>query len=174
MKNPILVGERIYLRHITPDDFERSMDWLNDQDITRYMQKAYPQTIESMTAYYRAMQKPNLYLAICLKTDKHIGNITLRDNSADKYYSEISIMIGDKEYIGFNYGTDAIKLLTDYCFRKRNIHKLVAGTASCNYACIKSFQKAGYFVEWMEQDAVFADGEYRNIVRLSRFKKGET
>jgi RimJ/RimL family protein N-acetyltransferase len=182
MTHPILVGERIYLRLITPDDFERSMDWLNDQGLTRWMQKPYPQTLESMESYYKSMQNPNLYLAICLKepdcesfdnrtieSESHIGNISLRDNSADKYYSEISIIIGEEQ--GKGYGTEAIKLLTEYCFKKRNIHKIMAGAVSCNYGCIKAFQKAGYIQESCELDGIFADGEYRNVVRMSIFKK---
>jgi RimJ/RimL family protein N-acetyltransferase len=106
--------------------------------------------------------------------DMHIGNISLRDNSADKYYSEISIMIGDKQHWGKGYATEAIKLLTDYCFRVRNIHKVMAGAVSCNYFCIKAFESAGYLQETLELDSVFADGEYRNVVRLSKFKKGAT
>jgi ribosomal-protein-alanine N-acetyltransferase len=188
MTDPILISERIYLRLVTPDDFERSMQWLNDQEVTRWMQKPYPMTYEKMYAYLTAMKEPNLYLAICLKVkgvtrmthkgvveyDIHIGNISLRDNSADKYYSEISIMIGDKQQWGKGYAVEAIKLLTDYCFRVRNIHKVMAGAVSCNYACIKAFESAGYLQETLELDSVFADGEYRNVVRLSKFKKGAT
>ena len=174
MIDPILISERLYLRLVTPDDFERSMQWLNDQEVTRWMQKPYPMTYEKMYDYLNAMKEPNLYLAICLQNDKHIGNISLRDNSSDKYYSEISIMIGNKDCHGMGYGTEAIQTLTDYCFRKRNIHKVMAGAVSCNYACIKSFEKAGYLQETLELDSVFADGEYRNVVRLSKFKKGAT
>ena len=180
MTDPILISERLYLRLVTPDDFERSMRWLNDQEVTRWMQKPYPMTYEKMYAYFNAMKEPNLYLAICTKDDAfplyglYIGNISLRDNSADKYYSEISIMIGDKEQWGNGYAAEAIVLLTDYCFRKRNIHKVMAGAVSCNYACIKAFESAGYLQETLELDSVFADGEYRNVVRLSKFKKGAT
>lgn len=172
MTHPILVGERIYLRLITPDDFGRSMEFLNDQQVTQYMQKPYPQTIESMESYYKAMQKPNLYLAICLiDTDIHVGNISLRDNSADKYYSEISIVIGDKEQWGKGYGTEAIKLLIDHCFRKRDIHKLRAGAVFQNKGCIKAFLNAGFNLESHEFEAVYSDGAWRDIAIMSMFKK---
>jgi hypothetical protein len=50
----------------------------------------------------------------------------------------------------------------------------MAGAVSCNYFCIKAFESAGYLQETLELDSVFADGEYRNVVRLSKFKKGTT
>ena len=166
-----LIGERIDLVPITENDFELSMQWLNDLEVTKYMQKPYFQTHKSMCAYLDAMKEPNLWLKIFVETVKHIGNISLRDNSANKYYSEISVMIGDKDSWCCGYATEAIELLTDYCFRVRNIHKLRAGAVVDNIGCIKAFTKAGYTKETIEKEAVFAQGKFRDIVIMTYLKK---
>ncbi len=173
MYHPFLIGERIYLRAIEPDDFEKIIGWLSDQENTKYMQHGiYPATMAEMEAYLKTMQKPNLYLAICLKKnpEKHIGNMTLYNNSQNKYYSEISIIIGDKEARGKGYAVEAIKLLIDHCFKKMDIHCLQAGAAETNTACICAFIKAGYKLEGKWRERVYSEGNWRDIAIMSILK----
>ena len=166
-----LIGSRIELIPNTEENFVSSMAWLNDLEVTKYMQKPYFQTFKSMYAYLEAMKAPNLWMGIYTETGKHIGNISLKDNSANKYYSEISVMIGNKDEWGKGYATEAITLLTDYCFRVRNIHKLRAGAVVDNVGCIKAFTNAGYRKETIEAEAVFCEGKFRDIVIMSYLKK---
>ena len=164
-------GKRVSLRLMEEADYWGTIGWLNDQEVTRWMQKPYPQTEQSMKAYAESMKDPNLYLAIYLNgQNKHIGNISMRDNRDYNYHSEISIVIGDKSEWGKGYATDAIKLLTDYCFNTRNIHKLRAGAVVCNEGCIKAFVGAGFRKETIESEAVYAQGKFRDIVIMTYHK----
>jgi len=165
-----LRSKRLELRLVEDVDLWWSMNWLNDQEVTKWMQKPYPQTKESMEAYAKSMQDPHLYLAIYPSKTEYIGNISLRDNRSYNYHSEISIMIGDKAAWGYGYATEAIALLTDYCFRVRNIHKLRAGAVVDNIGCVKAFVNAGYRKETIEEQAVYANGKYRDIVIMSYLK----
>ena len=167
----MLETARTNLIPITPDDFALSMQWLNNPELTRWMQKPYFQTYKSMYKYFEAMQEPHLWLAIKTKSGVHIGNISLKDNSADKYYSEISIIIGDTKYHGKGYASEAIKALTDYCFRVRGIHCIQAGAVSLNAACIRAFTHVGYEIETTLAQRVYCDGNWQNLVILSKFKE---
>lgn len=168
-----LTGERLYLRLIEQTDFILSVEWLNDQTTTKWMQNGmYPKTEKEMRAYYNSMQKPNLYLAIILKgQNRYIGNISLKNNTQNGYYSEISIIIGDKSSWGKGYATEAIKLLADHCFQRLNIHKLKAGAVIDNEACIKAFIKAGFKIESTEREAVFSEGKFRDTSVMTLFKR---
>lgn len=172
MYEVFLPGDRIYLRKVEETDFSRSMEWLNDQETTRWMQNGiFPKTEKNMKAYYNSMQEPNLYLAIILKgQNRHIGNISLKNNKQSGYHSEVTIIIGDKSMWGKGYATEAIKMLSDHCFRRMDIHKLKAGAVVDNEACIKAFQKAGFTKEGTERQAVYSDGKYRDIHILTVLK----
>jgi RimJ/RimL family protein N-acetyltransferase len=173
MYQTFITGDRIYLRLVEPNDFNQSMEWLNDQETTKWMQNGmYPKTEKEMKAYYNSMQKPNLYLAICLKNNyKYIGNISMKNNSMSGYWSDISIIIGDKQGRGKGYAAEAIKLLTAHCFKRLNIHKLRAGAVIDNDACIKAFLKAGFMTEGTEREAVYSEGKFRNISILTLLKR---
>ena len=42
MKNPFLIGERVYLRPIEPADAEVMVPWMNDAEVTRTLQAPRP------------------------------------------------------------------------------------------------------------------------------------
>ena len=54
-----------------------------------------------------------------------------------------------------------------------NLHKLKAGAVEENKGCIRAFQKAGYSITGIEPDEYYCDGEYKNVVRMSKLK-GDT
>jgi ribosomal-protein-alanine N-acetyltransferase len=164
-----LTGERLYLRLVEKTDIPTSIEWLNDQETTKWMQNGlYPKTEKEMLAYYNSMQKPNLYLAIILKDgNRYIGNISLKNNSQNGYYSEVSIIIGDKSAWGKGYAPEAISLLAVHCFKRLNIHKLKAGAVVNNTACIRAFVRAGFHVEGTEREAVYSEGKFRDISVLA-------
>jgi ribosomal-protein-alanine N-acetyltransferase len=165
-------SDRLRLEPVLEEDFEKIMEWMNDLELTKYMQKPYFQTWKSMYDYCNAMQEPNMWLKIIVKdTGVHIGNISLKDNSAQKYYSEISIIIGDKSLHGKGYASEAIQALTDYCFKVRDIHCIQAGTVIDNLSCMKTFIKAGYKVDATLPERVYCHGLWRDIAILSKIRR---
>jgi ribosomal-protein-alanine N-acetyltransferase len=167
-------GKHVYLRSMDHNDLYRGMDWLNDSEITKWMQKPQPQTYKKMLDYYDGMSDPNMYLAICthdmytpkgIHASRHIGNISYKDHLLEGYHSDVSIVIGDKEQWGKGYATEAITLLSDCIF-----HKLRAGACVENMGCIKAFTKAGFIIEGMEKESVYCDGEWRDIAVMGLLK----
>jgi ribosomal-protein-alanine N-acetyltransferase len=177
----IAKGKRIYLRVMNgynrnafeseTGDLFRTIKWLNDDEVTQWMQKPYPLTLVESVDYYGKMQNPNLYLAIVTNDGEHIGNVSVTDNSSNKYHSEISIVIGDKTKWGMGYATEAIMAISDYMFKRRDVHKLRAGACVDNMGCIKAFTKAGFIIEGTEKEAVYCDGEWRDIAIMGLLKK---
>ena len=51
MKNPFLVGEKIYLRPIELDDAAAMVPWMNDTDVTRSLKVARPMNLDSERAF---------------------------------------------------------------------------------------------------------------------------
>ena len=166
-----IIGERIYLRAVEESDYERIIDWLNNQQVTRYMQRGvYPETIIGCKEYNgQTRSKGGLNLAMMLK-GKHIGNIALTNVHPTFRAAEVSIVIGEDAAQGHGYGTEAIKLMTNHAFYRMNLNRLQAGTVKDNIACTKSFTSAGYKQEGIMRQAYYCEGKFQDVIILSTIK----
>ena len=147
-----LEGKRIYLREVTQDDIGNMYhSWLADNEVTKNLECRYfPQSIDNIRAYVSSMKAPdNTLFAIIVKEagDIHIGNIRLGPVSWQHRFAGIGLLIGNKQFWGKGYGTEAISLVRDYAFGKLSLHKLTAGCYSCNLASVRAFEKAGFVRE---------------------------
>lgn len=171
MRNPFLVGKRIYLRRIERDDLSGNyFQWLNDQEVTRWLQRgAYPNSIAEMEAYFQGVinSQSDLVLAIVLNNgDRHIGNIGIHRIHPIFRSAEIGILIGEKDTWGQGYGTEAIGLLVDHAFRRMNLNRLYAGAVDKNTGSISAFEKVGFIREGVSREAYFVEGAYADTVQM--------
>lgn len=74
----------------------------------------------------------------------------------------MGIMIGDKNYWGQDIGTETIKLIIKWAFKKLDINELKLGVRPNNIAAINAYKKAGF--ELMITNKVF-DYKLMNIRR---------
>lgn len=169
-----LDGKRIYLRPIMQQDLSNYFDWLNDQELTRYMQRGvYPNNMDEMQRYHESMQgsKDNLHFAIIGKEgNMHIGNIALLNIHQVFRTAEISIIVGAKHEHGKGYGTEAIKLLVDHAFMRMNLNRIGAGMVAKNEACKRSFLSAGFLADGKMRQLYYCDGEYQDVWMYSILK----
>lgn len=172
MHHPFLVTDRIYLRRIEREDINGNyFQWLNDQNITRWMRQGIlPNSHESMMAFYedQAMSKADVVFAIILKEqDRHIGNIGLHSVNYMFRSAEIGIIIGETDCWGKGYAAEAISLLVGHCFMRLNLNRLAAGAVDKNIGSIRAFEKAGFSKEGVARQAYFCEGGYHDCVNLS-------
>ena len=144
-------GKRIYLREVTERDVNSTYyAWLCDPEITKYLEcRFFPQSMERIREYVDSLKSPdNVFLAIETKEGGvRLGNIRLGPINWIHRFSEIGLIIGEKDYWNKGYGTEAISLVRDYAFSKLSLHKLTAGCYLDNIASIKAFEKAGFVRE---------------------------
>jgi RimJ/RimL family protein N-acetyltransferase len=67
----------------------------------------------------------NNFAIIENKSNALIGNCGFHNIDTLNRRAEIGIFIGDKEYLGKGYGTDALELLIDYGFNIRNLNSVM-------------------------------------------------
>ena len=58
--------------------------------------------------------------------------------------AEVGIIIGEREFQGKGFGSDALITLKDYIFKSTNLEKLYLHTLTTNDRAKKSFKKAGF------------------------------
>ena len=74
----------------------------------------------------------------------HIGNCMCYDYDEMLKQAEFGIMIGDTEYWGRGYGTDAVKSLLEYVFTNTDIRRVYLHTLSSNRRAQRAFENAGF------------------------------
>jgi RimJ/RimL family protein N-acetyltransferase len=65
--------------------------------------------------------------------------------------------IGEPEYWGSGYGTDALLLLVDYAFDELDIRKIWLGTMGLNARVMRQMEKVGFTLEVRQRQAIYAD-----------------
>jgi [ribosomal protein S5]-alanine N-acetyltransferase len=173
LQSRFLVGARIYLREVRVADVgERYYAWMNDPEITRYLEsRFFPQPLEGIEAYVRARSgdRAGVFLAIVLRDgDRHIGNIKLGPVDWIHRLADIGLVIGEKDCWGKGYATEAIRLVTDYAFRMLNLHKVTAGCYATNLGSAQAFQKVGFAIEGVRPRHFYSEGEYVDHILLGR------
>ncbi|TSA38401.1 MAG: N-acetyltransferase [Porphyromonadaceae bacterium] len=146
------MGERIYLREVRLSDVnENYYRWLNDPDVTRYLETRYiPRSLENIRQYVESMDvnPDEIFLAICLKENgMHVGNIKLGPINRIHRFADISLLIGEKSVWRQGIGTEAIRLLANFAFDVLNLNKLRSGCYEDNKGSMKAFLKAGFVQE---------------------------
>jgi [ribosomal protein S5]-alanine N-acetyltransferase len=171
-------GTRIYLREVRLSDVtERYYRWMNDPEITEYLEVRYhPNSIESIQAYVDSLRndRNSLFLAIVLKDgDRHIGNIKLGPINWIHRFADVSLVLGEKDCWGKGYGAEAIGLITRYGLEELNLHKLTAGCYAGNEGSLKAFLKSGWEQEGVKRRQFFVHGQYTDGLQLAIFRRGE-
>jgi RimJ/RimL family protein N-acetyltransferase len=171
---PILQGDRLYLRGVElADATDRYVAWMNDPEITKYMESRFSRYgHDDLRAYIAAMRaKPDtLFLAIVLKNrDRHIGNLKLGPVHPAHRTAEVALMIGEKDCWGRGYASEAIRIVSEYGFEQLGVRKMTAGCYARTIGSRKAFEHAGYHVEGVRRVQYFYNGVFEDGLLMAQF-----
>ena len=163
-----ITGERIYLSPINHEDFEIYTKWMNDYDVSsnlgNYWQmislKNEQKLLEDFTA------EGSNYAIVLAQGDKLLGNIGLMEISQINRSATVGIFIGEAEYRGKGYGSEAMRLILDYGFKTLNLHNIMLNAHSDNEQGIACYKKVGFKEFGRRREAKFKDGKYVDVVHM--------
>ena len=164
---PFLKGKRINLRPMNMGDLDGPyMDWLNDYEITRFLETgAFPTTRASLQSYLKSVARHpnNVMLAIIdRKTKKHVGNIKLGNIHPIHRNGDVGILVGDRRFWGKGYGSEATDMVLDWGFSRLNLHKITLGVYADHAPAVRAYKKLGFKIEGTLRDHLFRDGKFRH------------
>ncbi len=167
VRHTFLVGRRIYLRPMEMPDLKGPyFDWLNDYEVTRFLETgSFPTTRATLRHYLESVARhpENVMLAILdKKTGTHVGNIKLGPIHPIHRRGDVGIMIGDKKFWGKGYGSEAIALIVEYGFKRLNLHKITLGVYADHTPAVRVYQKLGFVIEGILKEQLFRDGQFRD------------
>ena len=134
--------------------------WVNDFETMSYLSKFIkPMTLEAEEEWYSNLLKldDNISFTVFdLETQKPIGTVGLFHIDHVHKTCELGIMIGDKNYWSRGYGTETVRLITDYGFTCLGLHNIMLKVYSFNPRAVRSYEKAGFKVvgKWRQSKRI--------------------
>lgn len=142
-----LQGERIRFCPMREVDFYTYLGWLNDPEVTKYLDTVRNGISEEGARDYihlmDASNKDTLFAIIDRVEGKFIGTTHLTIDWTNNS-SATGIMIGDKSYWGKGYGTETRELQLWYIFIILFLKKATACPNPEHIGVVKTLQRSGF------------------------------
>ena len=162
----ILKGQKVILRTVRLEDAPRFVRWFNDPTVTKFLlMRCMKLNEEVKWIKDRLKNPPANKLHFCIDTidGEHIGACGLDDIHERNSRAEIGIMIGNKKFWNKGYGTDAMKVLIDYTFKKLKLHRLGLNVYDYNDRAIRVYENLGFKLEGKVREANFYNKKFRDF-----------
>lgn len=142
-------GPRVHLRPVEKADAPRLRQWLNDPAITQYLARATPLMEIEEEEWIAALHKRTEDFVLSIvdtQTSTHIGSIGLHSINWRSRTATTGTVIGEKEYHGKGYGTEAKMLLLDFAFNTLDLYAILSRALATNERSINYSKRCGYEV----------------------------
>lgn len=159
-------GDRVILRPFQRADIAALQRWHDDGEVMRYWDETMPLVVESQWEkdfspggkFTRFGAEG--FFAICNEEGDAIGRLGFHDYSHRHRHAELSILIGDKEYWGKGYGSDAIIAFGHWYFNQKGAHRLWLTVLATNPRAQRAYEKVGFTREGTWREQVYMDGQW--------------
>ncbi|TVR76882.1 MAG: N-acetyltransferase, partial [Sphaerobacteraceae bacterium] len=147
MRNPAMIGERIFLRPFEVDDAQLLAEAMHAESETfmgRGRRLESPMTVEQ---WMRTMydETDEVCFAICLRqSDECIGLIAIDHIDLINRTAETGTRFHNPEYRGRGYGTEAKHLILEYAFHRLHLERVVSFVFEPNTRSVAALEKQGY------------------------------
>ncbi len=165
----VLHGEHIRLRALEPEDLEFLFQIENNETFWEVSHTQVPFSKYTLKQYI-ANAHQDIYEAKQLrlliektKNSSPIGMLDLFDFSPKHKRAGIGILIAP-EHQGKGFASQALNLLTSYCFKYLDLHQLYANVSADNTASLSLFKKNNFLPIGMKKDWIFSKGMFKDEI----------
>jgi RimJ/RimL family protein N-acetyltransferase len=157
MQAPFIVGPRLYLRSLEPEqDFEKVARWNNEEEM-----RSYTRMKERLGQFYQSFT--HILFGVALKGERDIIGIAgLKDINTLNQSAEFYVKI-DPSQQGKGYGTEATKLTLRYGFMELNLNRIQTQDMEENIGGWRADEKAGFKYEGTLREAIMRFGKYHGV-----------
>jgi RimJ/RimL family protein N-acetyltransferase len=161
-----LVGTKVRLRAIEPEDVPMLLRWFNESPAREWLMTRLPlsRANEQAWAASAAISPATPTFIVQTRTGKDIGvtGLTLHGTRA-----EMGIALHESRYWGGGYGTDAVRTLVDGAFRAMPLLRIELFVYPDNKRAIGCYEKAGFSREGVLRAREYRRGKYEDVVIMS-------
>ena len=167
MDTQLFQGELVRLVAVDPEVMAKAFHkWDRDSEYMRLLdsdppvmwsEKKIKQWIE------KDMEKEQLseffFPIRTIHEDQLIGFVGLFSISWSSGDAWAGIGIGERDYWGNGYGTDAMRLILRYAFTELNLYRVTLGVFEYNHRARRSYEKTGFSIEGRERGEMLRQGQ---------------
>ena len=172
----MLYGEKVFVRAIEEEDLTTMVKWRNDPVVGKYVLPGvpYPMALAKEKEWYANLLEDDAekVFLICEKsTGKPIGSVGISNISRRNMSGFVSILIGETDYWGAGFGSEAMRLFLGYCFRMLNLRRVALEVYEYNERAIRCYEKLGFVKEGKVRRSVYKDGQYIDEYMMAIFQE---
>jgi ribosomal-protein-alanine N-acetyltransferase len=170
MKNPYLIGNKIYLRPLEKEDAVSLSTWMNDPEVTRTLNAYRPFSLRDEEEFIAksTQGEHDLALGIALKSnDQLIGTCGLHRIDVKNRHASFGISIGDKAEWSKGYGTEATALMVRLGFETLNLNRIWLYVFEYNQRGIHTYEKVGFQQEGILRQDSYHEARYWNTILMA-------
>lgn len=166
------MDEPVYLRALEASDLDRICLWHNDRDLFEKLGGPFHffsrKAVESWLDRKTTFATDELSLAMCVReTDRHVGNIYLRQINWINRHAELLILIGDPQERSKGYGKSAVRQLLAYSFKDLGLKTIYLHVLGDNLPAIRAYERNGFQVEGTLRNRIFKQGVWKDLIVMS-------
>ena len=166
-----LRGYRTTLRPPLESDIPLLMKWINDPEVRNSLGSQLPKNEADEREFVQSRTKGNNIVLIIEVDGKPIGTMGLHGIKYPDATATTGAMIGEKEYWGKGFGTDAKMALLDYAFNTLGLRRIKSEAIAFNKRSIAYSLHCGYVLEGVRKKEVFRNGTFHDLVLLAATRK---
>lgn len=169
----MIKGDKTIIRPLDLSDLEKMYEWYSNFNFTYWVNGNWPVNLmlrreEFEKTFY---DEDNQRYAILSKDKEFIGTIGFNEVNIPAGSTKIYIGIGEADYWGYGYGSDALKYFICYLFFSWNFRRLTAETWDGNIRASKCYEKLGFKLEGRMREAYYINGEYKDVLLYGLLKE---
>ena len=133
----------IKLRNFKRSDLKYFLKWWKDRELVNLTSGFFEKSDKILTEYFLDIfNHPKDHHYIIQYGDKAIGHVALSHKTKETF--EVQIVIGEKEYWGKGFGSEAINKVMKIAFNKLGYIKAYLDVRPENIRAIKAYESCGF------------------------------
>lgn len=168
-----LSGKMVNLRPFKKVDVARLVRWMNDPEVREFILMSRPQTEKQEEEWLERLgsNDKDIVLGIETRDGELIGSMGIHQINMQDRICTTGALIGEKEYWGKGYGTDAKMQVLNYIFNTLNLRKVCSAVVGFNERSLRYSLHCGYKIEGERREHIFKRGKYWTLIELGLFKE---
>lgn len=167
-------GERVTLRAMDAADGEALWRWNHDPEVMRWMNENYPQTLDRVRSWLAERPRNDygdvLFGIEVIDDGVLVGLVRLHGAEPEEGSAELDIYLGEKEYWGRGYATDAVRTACRYGFEKMRLRRISLTVVADNHAAHHVYRKIGFVDEGRQRRVFRRDGRWHDKIMMAVFE----
>jgi RimJ/RimL family protein N-acetyltransferase len=161
---PVIVGSTFRLRPLRAADAELMIAWFEDPEVTRYLSRRVPPTLESEREWVRACGDSQDVIQWAIEHEGRLVGTTSIQADWVNQNGSTGTLIGDKSAWGKGIAGEMMRLRADYAFLQHPFGKLKSGFLDGNEASRRAQAGAGYREVGRLRREFFRDGRWVDMI----------